>query len=58
MTSKKTVLGKHRVTVTIEPEDYKLVRMAAAYENLSPNEYMRLVSVRDARELLANVDRG
>lgn len=57
MTSKKTVLGKHRVTVTIEPEDYRAVRMAAAYVNLTPNEYMREVAVRDAHELLARIDR-
>lgn len=56
MTSKKTVAGKHRLTVTISPEDYRLVRMAAAYDNVSPNEYMRDSAVRDAMELLAHLE--
>lgn len=57
MTSKKTIGGKHRITVTVAPEDYDKIRMAAAYLNLSANEYMAKTALEDAVEIMEKVIR-
>lgn len=53
MAVKKMVAGKRQLTVRINDEDYKLMQVVAAYDNMTVNEWIVEVSTKMAREINA-----
>lgn len=56
MTSKKLVSGKHPLTVRIDEEVYRELRIVAAYENLSVNELLANIAATFVQSRLANME--
>lgn len=52
MVSRKITSGKHPVNVRLTEEEYKLVKLAAFENDMTPNEYMGRVAVEHSRKLL------
>lgn len=51
MAVRTLVAGKRQITVRLNDEDYKVMQVVAAYDNMTVNEWIADVAVRMAKEI-------
>lgn len=50
MVSKRIVSDKHALTVRVTDDDYRLIRKAAERMDMSANEWMAYIAVKEAKK--------